>query len=214
MYRFWDAVFKFCSNVLHAPTSGDREHAIIFNQWSATALGPPAACAFVRHAYGNMYHDFSLVDTQKRTFNWVFTFAKTLRRFRSALNRHGEGIRRFHISRRYSALTEQTWDPGPARPRVDKVSEETRTRFAALLTISSHDHSFSLTQAFTSAIDAVERREATERLHRTAAIPPAPARAAQKRGRGPERLIATPPSPPLRGPAGFEGGGGGHLVPQ
>ena len=34
------------------------------------------------------------------------------------------------------------------------------------------------------------------------------------RGRGPERLIATPPSPPLRGPTGFEGGGGGHLVPQ
>ena len=157
---------------------------IIFNQWTATALGPLAACAFVRHAYGNMYHDFSLVDTQGRTFNWVFTFAKTLRRFRSAVHRYGEGIRRFHISRRYSALTEQTWDPGPARPRVDKVSEETRTRFATLLTISSHDHSFSLTQAFTGAIDAAERREAAERIRPTAAILPAPARAAPPRRRG------------------------------
>ena len=97
---FWDAVFKFCTNVLHTPAPVDRERAIIFNLWNPTTLGPPAACAFVRHAYGNMYHDFSLVDTQGKKFNWVFTFAKTLRRFRSAVNRYGEGIRRFHISRR------------------------------------------------------------------------------------------------------------------
>ena len=64
-----------------------RDSAIIFNQWTATTLGPPAGCAFIRHAYGNMYHDFSLVDTQGKDFNWVFTFAKTLRRFRSAVNR-------------------------------------------------------------------------------------------------------------------------------
>ena len=41
---------------------------------------------------------------------------------------------------RYSALTEQDWDPSRGRQRVDKVSEETRTQFAALLTISRDDH--------------------------------------------------------------------------
>ena len=68
---FWDEVFKFCSRVLNAPTPGDRERAIIFNQWTATTLGPTMACAFIRHAYGNMYHDFSLADpdTQGRDFN-------------------------------------------------------------------------------------------------------------------------------------------------
>ena len=178
---------NFASNVLHAPPPSDRERAIIFNQWTATTLGPPAACAFIRHAYGNMYHDFSLVDTQGKDFNWIFTFAKTLRRFRSAVNRYGESIRRFHISRRYSALTELTWDPGPARPRVDKVSEETRTRFATLLTISSHDHSFTLTQAFTDAIDAAERKEDLERRNAVERHPPRarPGRPSEKEGRRP-----------------------------
>ena len=182
---FWDEVFKFCRRVLHAPSPVERERAIIFNQWSANALGPPMACAFIRHAYGNMYHDFSLVDTQGRPFNWVFTFAKTLRRFRSAVNEYGEEIRRFHISRRYSALTEPDFHgPRPGRQRVDKVSEETRTQFVALLTISRDDHSFSLTQAFTDAIDTAERRETAERNRPTAAVPPPPARAAPPGGGG------------------------------
>ena len=132
-----------------------------------------------------MYHDFSLVDTQGRAFNWVFTFARTLRRFRSAVNEYGEEIRRFHISRRYSALTEPDFHgPGPSRQRVDKVSEETRTQFAALLTISRDDHSFSLTQAFTDAVEAAERRETAERNHQAAAVPPPAARAAPPGGGG------------------------------
>ena len=172
-------------SAIHAPSPVGRERAIIFNQWTATALGPPMACAFIRHAYGNMYHDFSLVDTQGRPFNWIFTFAKTLRRFRSAVNRYGEEIRRFHISRRYSALTEPDFHgPGSGRQRVDKVSEETRTQFAALLTISRDDHSFSLTQAFTNAIDTAERRETAARIRPAAAIPPPPARAAPPGGGG------------------------------
>ena len=197
---FWDEVFKFCSRVLNAPTPGDRERAIIFNQWTAATLGPTMACAFIRHAYGNMYHDFSLADpdTQGRDFNWVFTFAKTLRRFRSAVNRYGESIRRFHISRRYSALTEQDWDPSRGRQRVDKVSEETRTQFAALLTISRDDHSFSLTQAFTDAIDRIEKLEDLERKNPSNAIHPTPARAAPPRrrgGPGGRCLLYTSPSP-------------------
>ena len=74
--------------------------------------------------------------------------------------------------------------PGPGRQRVDKVSEETRTQFVALLTISRDDHSFSLTQAFTDAIDTAERRETAERLHQAATVPPPPARAAPPGGGG------------------------------
>ena len=69
-------------------------------------------------------------------------------------------------------------------PRVDKVSDETRTRFATLLTISSHDHSFMLTQAFTDAVDAAERKEDAERSEGSNTIHPAPARTAPPRRRG------------------------------
>ena len=40
-----------------------------------------------------MYRDFTLVDTQNRPFNWKITFARTLRRFRSAVHRYAVHIR-------------------------------------------------------------------------------------------------------------------------
>ena len=71
-----------------------------------------------------------------------------------------------------------------ATTRRQSLGRDARTRFAALLTISRDDHSFSLTQAFTDAIDAAERRETAERRNPSTAVPPAPARAAPPRGGG------------------------------
>ena len=62
-----------------------REKAIIFNEWKRNELAPPSACALIRHAYGQMYRDFTLVDTQSRPFNWKVVFARTLRRFHETL---------------------------------------------------------------------------------------------------------------------------------
>ena len=86
MKPFWDAIFKFISTVMRESAPPLREKAIIFNEWKRNELAPPSACALIRHAYGQMYRDFTLVDTQSRPFNWKIIFARTLRRFRSAVH--------------------------------------------------------------------------------------------------------------------------------
>ncbi len=103
MKPFWDAIFKFLRTVLHIPAPTLREQAIIFNDWKRWELGKPEACALIRHAYGQMYRDFTLVDTQNRPFNWKITFARTLRRFRSAVHRYAVHIRHFRAHRRSAA---------------------------------------------------------------------------------------------------------------
>jgi hypothetical protein len=58
------------STVMRESAPPLREKAIIFNEWKRNELAPPNACALIRHAYGQMYRDFTLVDTQSRPFNW------------------------------------------------------------------------------------------------------------------------------------------------
>ena len=106
---------------MQVPAPALREWAIIFNAWNTKDLGPPDA--LIRHAYGQMYRDFTLVDTQQRPFNWKITFARTLRRFRSAVHRYAVNIRHFHARRRFTS-------------QQDAVPEEAITR------------TFQLTRAF------------------------------------------------------------------
>ena len=78
--------------------------------WTRDTLGPIEARAIIRHAYGCFYNDFSNVDLQGKRFVPQLTYHRFLRGFRSAVLRYGEGIRRFHLSRRYSGKNCQLSD--------------------------------------------------------------------------------------------------------
>ena len=143
MKPFWDAIFKFLRTVMHIPAPTLREQAIIFNEWKRGELGKTEACALIRHAYGQMYRDFTLVDTQSRPFNWKITFARTLRRFRSAVHRYAVHIRHFRAHRRFTSQPQQ-------------VPDESLKMFETLVTFEKPEYSFQLTQAFVKAIDTAE----------------------------------------------------------
>ena len=143
-----------------------REKAIIFNEWKRNELAPPSACALLRHAYGQMYRDFTLVDTQSRPFNWKITFARTLRRFRSAVHRYAVSIRHFRAHRRFTSQPQQ-------------VPEEALKKFETLVVFDTPEYTFRLTQAFVGAVDAAEAdADAQQQLARgnaNLALAPAPA---------------------------------------
>ena len=123
-----------------------------------------------------MYRDFTLVDTQNRPFNWKITFARTLRRFRSAVHRYAVHIRHFRAHRRFTSQPQQ-------------VPDESLKMFETLVTFEKPEYSFQLTQAFVKAIDAAEAdaRESTT---------PAPQRQRHPGGNDGAR---TPPQPPTGG---------------
>ena len=144
MKPFWDAIFKFLRTVLHIPAPTLREQAIIFNDWKRWELGKPEACALIRHAYGQMYRDFTLVDTQNRPFNWKITFARTLRRFRCSAPPC--------TATRYTSATSAR--TAASRPNRSRVPDESLKMFETLITFEKPEYSFQLTQAFVNAIDA------------------------------------------------------------
>ena len=158
MKPFWDAIFKFLRTVMHIPAPTLREQAIIFNEWKRGELGKTEACALIRHAYGQMYRDFTLVDTQNRPFNWKITFARTLRRFRSAVNRYAVHIRHFRAHRRFTSQPQQ-------------VPDESLKMFETLVTFEKPEYSFQLTPAFVQAIDAAEADAGNQQRHPSAAAP-------------------------------------------
>ena len=85
------------------------------------------------HAYGQMYRDFTLVDTQCRPFNWKITFSRTLRRFRSAVHRYAVSIRHFRAHRRFTSQPQQ-------------VPEDALKMFETLAVFDTPEYSFRLTQ--------------------------------------------------------------------
>ena len=92
---------------------------------------------FLRHAYGQFYHDFSNVDLKDHTFVWQYTYA--LLSFRDAALRYAHRIKVLHATRIYSTLPETT-------------PVEARERYPNIMTISA-DGSSKLTNAFQKAID-------------------------------------------------------------
>ena len=98
----------FTRVVLQAPQAPNVTKAIIFGQWSQTELGPEDACAFLRHAYGKFYHDFSNVDLKDHTFVWQYTYRDALLAFRDAALRYTHRIKVLHATCTYSTLPETT----------------------------------------------------------------------------------------------------------
>ena len=110
---------KFTRVVLQAPDAPNVTKAIIFGQWTQTELGPEDARAFLRHAYGQFYHDFSNVDLKDHTFVWQYTYRNALLSFRDAALRYAHRIKVLHATRTYSTLPETT--PLEARERYPNI---------------------------------------------------------------------------------------------
>ena len=97
---------KFTRTVLQAPDAPRTTNAIIFGQWTQTDLGPEDARAFLRHAYGQFYHDFSNVDLKDHTFVWQYTYrAPGFPRRGTSLRPPHQGTARYRI---HSTLSETT----------------------------------------------------------------------------------------------------------
>ena len=109
-------------------------HAIILNMWARGKLGSTEACAFIRHAFCAFYADFTLVETDGRTFTPVLTFGRTVRSF-------GQGI---NAGRKYTS-------------RKQHLARADRERFPGIISIDETTYDFALTSAFTDAIDGAAR---------------------------------------------------------
>ena len=79
------------------------------------------------------------MESQGRLFRWQRVFAATLISFRAAVLRYSQKIRMHYVSKRYTN-------------KQSRVSENSLTRFAQLVTFSSADYSYQLTSALTSAV--------------------------------------------------------------
>ena len=67
---FWRACIDFTISICGAPRPNDYTKAIIFGMWGLE-LGPESARAFLRHAFGFFYKDFSDVDLKEgKSFYW------------------------------------------------------------------------------------------------------------------------------------------------
>jgi hypothetical protein len=135
----WKACMHFCYTALSAPRTPDIAKAIILGLWKDDELGPEDARAFLRHAYGVFYDEFSVTDINSTPFVWQKVFRDALLSFRDAAFRRAQTIRRQFIHRVYSTLPEQ-------------VPEEELTRYSDVIGISP-DGTASLALGFQTAID-------------------------------------------------------------
>ena len=144
---FWKLVMNFLETVLGQPRVNRIDIAVIFNVCHVPngTLYSIEARAFVRHAFGCFYKDFSKVDTLGHAFTPVYTFRRTMENFRNAVWAYGESIKLFKTHRRYTPLKQH-------------VPKETLEQFPDLITIDPNTYSHSLTdkfkQACTDATDA------------------------------------------------------------
>ena len=129
-------------------------------------IEPHPGPRFVSKNVNGIAGEGKFLDTLGRPFNWKITFARTLRRFRSAVHRYAVNIRHFRAHRR---LTTQP----------QRVPEETLKKFETLVIFVVPDCTFRLTRAFVSAIDAAEadadaQQQPTANGRAPANIAPAP----------------------------------------
>ena len=110
------------------------------------------ARAFLRHAYRWFYRAYTQLHTKGGPFPHLTVYENTLRGFRDAVLRYGQGILHFHTSRKYAG-DELNRD----------VSETTRTQFATLIAIRPHTYHFSLSGPFTDALQRAKAEAATDR---------------------------------------------------
>ena len=112
--------------------------------------------AFLRHAYGQFYHDFANVDLKGASFHHQLTFANALKSFRSAVLRYGMQHRILWKTRYMTNL-------------VDTAPEAARERFSKRICIET-EGAFVLEDEFVTAVteaeSEVENYFATNHAHR------------------------------------------------
>ena len=147
----WRACIKFTTDVLHHDPPLDSRNAIIFGVWSSGKLGPPDARAFLRHAYGQFYHDFSNVDLKHTHFTWQLTFYNAILSFRDAVLRYAVRLHRLHTSRAHTTLT-------------DTAPQDTYTKFNNIITIDKSG-THKLSDEFENAIAQAKAQADTAGRH-------------------------------------------------
>ena len=108
--------------------------------------------------YRNLSHEPHLAPSPRSDPAEKITFARTLRRFRSAVNRYAVHIRHFRAHRRFTSQPQQ-------------VPDESLKMFETLVTFEKPEYSFQLTPAFVQAIDAAEADAGNQQRHPSAAAP-------------------------------------------
>ena len=144
---FWNSCFRFTQRILGHPPPFHRKKAIILGQWgptSADPLGPEDARAFLRHAFGAMYHDFANVDLKDIPFDCDHAYYSTLLSFQKAVLRKGHGFTLLYNTRFYTSL------PG-------EVPENERNKYPCLLTCHAGGR-FELNTTFTDEIARAKTR--------------------------------------------------------
>ena len=132
-------MLKFVNDVLGQAPPRFYTRAIIFNEWGRDTIAPTAVCALIRHAVTCYVRELFVMESQGRLFRWQRVFAATLVSFRAAVLRYSQKIRMHYVSRRYTN-------------KQSRVSEDSLTRFAQLVTFSLADYSYQLTSALTAAV--------------------------------------------------------------
>ena len=141
----WAKCIGFCETVLGYDRPIRVPEAIIFglqNKVKGTLYGEDAL-AFLRHAYGQFYHDFANVDLKGASFHPQLTFANALKSFRSAVLRYGMEHRILWKTRYMTNL-------------VDTAPEASRERFSKLICIET-EGAFMLEDEFVAAVAEAER---------------------------------------------------------
>ena len=135
---YWSAVWSLLHAIgcSHPPPI---DQGVVLNRWGADKLGTPVECAILRHAYGCLYRDLSLVDTLNMKFVYQRTFLSMVTNFRNAVMRYGERIRRFHAMRCFSG-------------KKCKLSAHAREEHACVITISDESDSYTISPALITAV--------------------------------------------------------------
>ena len=136
---FWNKVFHFIRTVLHCPDPALRDQAIILNRWKRDDVGPPEACACIRHAVGAFYRDFTLIDTLNKPFNPSKTFHRAVSSFHKAVVRYGVTIHKHYLANVNS-------------PRKAGVSKAVAKQFPSLIAFDDR-FAHSLSPALTDAVN-------------------------------------------------------------
>jgi hypothetical protein len=98
---FWNRVFDF-TVAMGQPPPQSRTEAIVFNLWHGDSLAPPEVQAVMRHAFGAMYRNFALVDTEDRAFVSDYALRETFVALRLAIVRRAAGVKLMHARRAHT----------------------------------------------------------------------------------------------------------------
>ena len=139
---YWQLVIKFTVDVLEVQRIGITK-MVIFNLGRDNQLLPEAARAFIRHAFGVFYRDFTLVETGHHKFVPVYTYRDAVISFRTAVLDYGQTIQDFRTKRQYTV-------------QKKRVPLEALEKYPQLISFDERHYTFQLTAEFTNAIKTAE----------------------------------------------------------